>query len=214
MAGSAQARLRRRRAARAQRPGGLPGSGGQGKDEWGTRGGWRLGEGRRPEIRSYAVTIMAAVTGGRWPCASSLRPSPRQGRHRGRSPPPPSALTVSEAGSAVPSDMAAALPDRPRARRARPSGSGAPQATRLPAASPPARAPAATPLPWQRRQSADPRMWRARPTLPVPGDTLWPTGCAPRVWGGERGGAGTAFCRRGGTATLRARHQSWLLINI
>lgn len=165
VAGSAQARLRGRRAARARRPGGLPAGGGQRRGERGTRGGWRLGDGRR----GRPARRMRAGAGGPLLCGNNnvschpaaARPAPpssgpRPGEGRPRGGPPALRLTVSEAGSPAPRDMAAALPDRPSAL---PSGSGASPAAGLPAASPPARAEAATPLPWQPRRPAEPRMW-------------------------------------------------------
>lgn len=144
IAGTAQPRLPGAQAP-ALRPGGLPGGGGrcEGGGVQGCRrprrgGGARpSARGWGPQGRSYAVIITAAV-----PAAG-----PASGKERGG---PPSALTVSEAGSPVLSDMAAAL-------RARRPGSGAPRGSRRPATSRPVRAPAATPLPWQPR---GPRMWR------------------------------------------------------
>lgn len=81
------------------------------------------------KVRSYVATIMAAVTGSRRPWAAFPQPAPRPAapaswRERGGPP----ALTVSEAGSPVPRDMAAALPGRLSPLQARLSGSGAPRA--------------------------------------------------------------------------------------
>lgn len=61
-------------------------------------GGWARGgdarpaaRGRGPEARSYAVTTMAAVTGGRRPRAPFLQPAPRRGE-AARGPPRPPRL--------------------------------------------------------------------------------------------------------------------------
>lgn len=141
----------------------------------GSRAGWRLGEERRrPAGGTRAGAGWSLLCGnnngschpvasGRVPLppASAWPPEPTIWRGRGGPP----ALTVSEASSAVPSDMAAALPGRPSALRARLSGCAAPPAARPPAASGP-------PCP---RACRDPA---AMVTVPPIQSRMWPApGC-------------------------------------
>lgn len=106
------------------------------------------------------MAAVAAAAGREPPSSRPLRGRPtRQAGGSERPARPPArapALTVSDAGSPLPSDMAAALPGRPSALRPPLSDPGAPQTARPPTASGPARAPAATPLPWQPRRPASP----------------------------------------------------------
>lgn len=195
---------RRRGAARAQRSGGLPGSGGLCRGGWGLRaaGGWERGgdvrqaaRGRGPEGRSYAVTIMAAVTLRPPAVRPFLRPAP--GRESRK------VVGSEEARPRLPSPRQAPrclatwrrrCPAAPRrcglgcraVRLRQPPGS--PQPPGLPT-----RATAATPLPWQPRRLRSPgcgRRRRARPTVRVRWGACGPTRGAP---GGEgRSGAGGA----------------------
>ena len=138
----------------------------------GSRGSWRLGEGRRRPAGCTRAGAQGSVlcgnnNGSCHPAASGRVPlppdrswprEPASWRERGGPP----ALTVSEAGSAVPSDMAAAPPGRPSALRARLSGCAAPPAAQPPAASgPPCPRACRDPAAMVTAPPAQPRMWPA-----------------------------------------------------
>lgn len=121
-------------------------------------GGWARGgdarpaaRGRGPEARSYAVTTMAAVTGGRRPRAPFLQPAPRRGE-AARGPPRPPRLPSPRPAPRCSGTWRRRCPIAPRrCEYGRPV-----LGLRRPAASGPARAPAATPLPWQPRGPPSP----------------------------------------------------------
>lgn len=148
VAGSAQARLRGRRAARARRPGGLPAGGGQRRGERGTRGGWRLGDGRR----GRPARRMRAGAGGPLLCGNNnvschpaaARPAPpssgpRPGEGRPLGVRPPSVLPSLRPGPQRPGTWRRRCPIVPRRCRPVPGlrrPRGCLQPPRLPAPRP------------------------------------------------------------------------------
>lgn len=223
VAGSAQARLRGRRAARARRPGGLPAGGGQRRGERGTRGGWRLGDGRR----GRPARRMRAGAGGPLLCGNNnvschpaaARPAPpssgpRPGEGRPLGVRPPSVLPSLRPGPQRPGTWRRRCPIVPR--RCRP----VPGLRRPRGCLQPPRLPAPRPRPrchGNRAGPPSPGCGVARqggPTVAMRWDSSGPTGCAPVVPGGEPGGVGTvqpprwtrAFCSVHSLQALNAWH--------
>lgn len=174
---------------------------------------------RGPEVRSYAVTIMAAVTRRPPALRPRLRPAGPAGRgERGGRPARPR-LPSPRPTLRGPATWRRRWPAAPSALRALLSGSGAARSPRPPAASGNARAPAATPLPWQRRRAAESRMRRA------PSKPGRPCACAAVPAGrpaarpevrGRRAAEGAVLSSlrslRPGSSLLQAPRRGWELV--